>query len=114
MWVRRSTLEVTKGEASAFSTTPADGRKRDYWSCGHCNTRLWGQARNPDILVVRAGTLHDTSWLRPVAHLWMRSAQPWFVLPPTATRYETQPEDMRELAALWRKSQEPQGPADAA
>jgi len=113
MWVHRSALEVTKGEPISLSTTPADGRKRTYWSCGHCNTRLWGQAKNPDILIVRAGTLHDTSWLRPVAHLWTRSAQSWFDFPPSATRYETQPEDLRELAALWRKSQEQQGTRDA-
>lgn len=106
MWVRRPALEVTKGEAAALSMTAADGRKRNYWICADCNTRLWGQAKNPEILIVRAGTLRDTSWFRPVAHLWVRSAQPWFVFPPDATRFETQPEDMRELAAMWRRSQE--------
>ena len=26
---------------------------------------------------VRAGTLDDTSWLRPTRHIWTRSKQPW-------------------------------------
>jgi hypothetical protein len=26
---------------------------------------------------VRAGSLDDTSWLRPTRHLWTRSKQPW-------------------------------------
>jgi hypothetical protein len=26
---------------------------------------------------VRAGTLDDTSWLRPARHIWARSKQPW-------------------------------------
>jgi hypothetical protein len=30
---------------------------------------------------VRAGTLHDTSWLRPTVHFWTRSKQPWIILP---------------------------------
>ena len=43
---------------------------------------------------VRAGTLDETSWLRPTAHFWTRSAQPWVVLPPDGQRFETQPADM--------------------
>jgi hypothetical protein len=42
---------------------------------------------------VRAGTLDDTFWLRPTAHFWTRSAQPWVVLPPDGQRFETQPAD---------------------
>ena len=30
---------------------------------------------------IRAGTLDDTSWLRPTRHIWARSKQPWVVLP---------------------------------
>jgi len=29
---------------------------------------------------VRAGTLDDTSWVRPTAHFWTRSKQPWIAL----------------------------------
>ncbi len=28
-------------------------------------------------MTIRAGSLDDTSWLRPAAHFFMRSAQPW-------------------------------------
>ena len=47
-----------------------------------------------DALRVRAGTLDDTSWLRPTAHFWTRSAQPWVVVPEEDQRFETQPEDL--------------------
>ena len=40
---------------------------------------------------VRAGTLDDTSWLRPTVHFWTRSAQPWLALPEGDTRFQTQP-----------------------
>jgi hypothetical protein len=31
----------------------------------------------PVAATVRAGTLDDTAWLLPVAHIFVRSAQPW-------------------------------------
>jgi hypothetical protein len=43
---------------------------------------------------VRGGTFDDTSWLRPTAHLWTRSAQPWIALPEGDRKFETQPADM--------------------
>ena len=32
---------------------------------------------DPEISSVKAGSLDDTSWLRPVGHIWTRSRQPW-------------------------------------
>jgi hypothetical protein len=46
-------------------------------------------------LRVRAGTLDDTSWLRPTAHFWTRSKQPWIVLPEGDQSFATQPEDLQ-------------------
>jgi hypothetical protein len=43
---------------------------------------------------VRAGTLDDTSWLKPTAHIWTRSKQPWITLPEGDRCFETQPEDL--------------------
>jgi hypothetical protein len=42
-------------------------------------------------LISRAGTLDDTSWLRPTAHFWTRSKQPWITLPEGDQIFETQP-----------------------
>ena len=62
------------------------------------NTRLWSEPEKyPRLAVVRPGTLDDTSWLRPVAHLWTRSAQPWFEFPEGVVRFATQPDDLKEL-----------------
>jgi hypothetical protein len=39
--------------------------------------------------------LDDISWLRPTAHFWIRSKQPWVVLPDQPSHvFETQPDDM--------------------
>lgn len=103
MWVPRGALEVTKGDAELHTSTTEDGRLRQVRTCAACGVRLWSEPQKlPDIAIVRAGTLDDTSWVHPVAHLWTRSAQPWFVFPPGVPRYETQPADFFELS---RKSE---------
>lgn len=67
------------------------------------NTHLWSETPTyPEFLLLRPGSLDDTSWLQPVAHVWTRSAQPWFRFAPGATTYDTQPADLTELAALWQ------------
>ncbi len=42
------------------------------------------QARGQGMIFIKAGTLDDVSDLKPTAHYWARSAQPWFVMPPDA------------------------------
>jgi len=75
----------------------AGGRVKARWVCPDCGTWLFGSPRprvgqTGTIRVVRGGTLDDTSWLRPTAHYWTRSRQPWVVLPDDAAVFETQPD----------------------
>ena len=51
---------------------------------------------------VRAGTLDDTSWLKPVAHIFVKSAQPWIKPAADAECYDTSPPDFGPLAQKWR------------
>ena len=103
MWVHRAAIEVTKGEAALHVSTGADGRIRHGRICAQCGVRLWSElSKHPDLAVMRPGTLDNTSWVRPIAHLWTRSAQPWFAFPEGVARYPQQPADMRELFELWR------------
>jgi hypothetical protein len=45
---------------------------------GACQRPLWICGLPRDGFVrVRAGSLDDTSWLRPTWHIWTRSKQPW-------------------------------------
>lgn len=102
LMVRRDALGLEAGTTAPYAATLADGRTKQGRMCGACGTRLWGEPIGaPHVVVVQPGTLDDTSWLRPVAHIWTRSAQPWIVFPPDATRFERQPPDLRELVALW-------------
>ena len=85
MWVRRAALEVIRGEAAQRASTTPDGRASNTRICAQCVARLWTEPpRQPELAVLRPGTLDDTAWLVPVAHLWTRSAQPWFAFPEGA------------------------------
>ena len=103
MVVSRKSFEVQKGKPVHYSVKLADGRTKTGQVCPTCSTRVWGEpVKLPDMVIVQPGTLDDTSWLRPVAHIWTRSAQPWFPFPEGVARYEAQPPP-GELAKLWRE-----------
>jgi hypothetical protein len=89
-------FSFTGAEPHAIQRTADSGRTVTRWVCPSCGTWMWsGPKPDPatrDALRVRAGTLDDTSWLRPTVHFWTRSAQPWVVLPEGDQRFETQPE----------------------
>jgi hypothetical protein len=55
------------------------GRTNTRWVCPECGSWIAGPARG-GLIRVRAGTLDDTSWLRPTRHIWTRSKQPWVTL----------------------------------
>jgi hypothetical protein len=99
----RSSLKVQKGNPVQVDLTLVDGRVKRRQVCPSCGTRLWGEPlKLPDAVIVQPGTLDDASWLRPVAHIWTRSAQPWFQFPEDAVLFEGQPPHM-DLRKLWRE-----------
>lgn len=72
--------------------------------CGACHTRL--TVRNtatPGMVILKAGTLDDCSDLRPVAHAWVRSKQPWVTLDPACLTFDEQPtpSDFGAIAQAW-------------
>ena len=103
MWVKRSSIQVTKGEVTLHESVNAEGKPRLAKICGQCGVRMWSEPpKYPDYAVMRPGTLDDTSWVRPIAHIWTRSAQPWFVFPEGVPKYEKQVGGLEPLIDLWR------------
>jgi hypothetical protein len=104
MSVASKTFRVTRGEPKAWRRIGATGVQSTYWFCGGCGGRIYGERDvRPDIIAVRAGTLDDTSWLLPVAHVFMRSAQPWERIPDNAECFETVPKDFWALSDKWQQ-----------
>ncbi len=103
MIVNRSDLTIVSG-AVAENVFLHNGTEVKRHHCKNCGSALWFSSdAAPEICALKPGTFKDTSWLKPVAHLWLRSAQPWVTLDDDAARYQTQPE-IEELIELWRRS----------
>ena len=104
MIVRREALQFVRGQPHEFSIEMPDGRVKRSHFCSRCSTRLFGPSSVSGLAVVEPGTLDDTSWLRPVAHIWTRSAQPWVAIPDGALRFEQEPQgdDWLALIRAWK------------
>lgn len=89
--VETAAFKLTGIELEPIHRTADSGRTVTRLVCPECGSWV-GNAARPDDQRVRAGTLDDTSWLRPTLHFWTRSKQPWVVLPEADQIFETQPD----------------------
>jgi len=71
--------------------TADSGAVLSRWVCPECGSWVCGTSSSDDLRRLRAGTLDDTTWVRPTAHFWTRSNQPWITLPEGDQIFETQP-----------------------
>jgi len=103
MPVSTEAFRITQEKPRAWRSVRDSGARTASWFRGDCAGRLYGERdTRPSSLNVQAGTLDDTAWLVPVAHLFMSSAQRWEQVGGEAVCFETMPDDFRALAAKWR------------
>jgi hypothetical protein len=93
-------FRLTAGEPKELRRVSDSGNIGTRWVCPECGVWICGGSKpgptpGTGLRMVRAGTLDDTSWVRPTVHFWTRSAQPWIVFPPGDRVFETQPDDFR-------------------
>jgi hypothetical protein len=105
MPVPRDAIEVT-GTPKSWRRVSDSGRAILCVFCADCGVRLFhNPERNPQVSIVKPGTLDDTTWLKPVGHIWTRSAQSWMEIPPQLVNYEAQPADLSRLIEAWQAQQ---------
>ena len=98
MPVPRAAVVILQGQPKQWKRVSDSGREVSCLFCGECGTRLFhNPARNAKITNVKAGTLDDTSWLKPVGNLWTQSSQKWVILSDEILNYEAQPSDFSPL-----------------
>ena len=80
--VAKDDFEI-EGETRAATLPTGSGAGYDLHFCTKCGTYVWCiyHIRSDPVLIVRTGTLDDAAKLRPQAHIFTRSMQPWFTLP---------------------------------
>jgi len=93
MLVPRDGFAFIKGEPKRFDFVADSGNGKTGWCCPDCGVRLMHDTEGRDSITVRAGTLDGAGELRPVGHIWTRSAQAWMKFDETDLIYEKAPED---------------------
>lgn len=80
------------GELKLFERSSDSGRPLRCFFCPECGTRIYHQPSYAGgVINIKAGTLDDTSWLRPQMHAWVSKQQPWVVIPEGTPKHPTQP-----------------------
>jgi hypothetical protein len=101
--VLEAAFAFTAGEPKIVEWTSDAGTTRFGWYCGDCGSRIaHGQRPTNGVLSVRSGTFDDTSWVEPVGDIWVRSKQPWIVIPPERIAHEQQPTDYAPFVEKFR------------
>jgi hypothetical protein len=101
--VRREDLTVG-GEVRVFARVSDAGNRREGWFCQACGVRVVHATAGSDEVNIKAGTLDDTSWLRPAGHIWTASRQPFLATGDGELDYFGQPDDgYAALAERWRE-----------
>ena len=88
--VPETAFRLMGAEPRQIQRVADSGRMNIRLVCPECGTWICGMPRD-GVHRVRAGTLDDTSWLRPSRHIWTRSKQPWIRFPEGDEVFETQP-----------------------
>jgi hypothetical protein len=90
--VPREGFELLSGEPRVYAARGDSGGAKDCMFCGDCGTRLYNAIESlPKTFNVKPGTLDDTSWLRPAAHVWVSRKQPWVPIPDGVATFERNP-----------------------
>ena len=78
--VPKGSLNI-EGELSAYHDQGTSGQAVIRKFCGQCGSPILSDVTAlPTMDFLKAGTLDDTSWLKPEAQLWCDSAQSWLNL----------------------------------
>jgi hypothetical protein len=101
---RSGCFVLTSGEPRKWRRRSAGGAESTSWFCGQCGGCIFGEnLERPGIINVRAGTLDETWWLRPIAIISLRSAQAWQRIHNNAECFHAIPQDVFSLSEQWRQ-----------
>ncbi len=97
--VQTEHFEIT-GAMKVYRRSTDLGGTTACWFCQACGTRLYHQSvGESDSVTIKGGSLDRADLLDPIAHIWIKSKQPWVILPPGIPSHQTQPDDLD----AWRR-----------
>lgn len=86
LWIPASAFALLSGSLKFFEVVCDSGRIKSCAFCPTCGTRIYHRTDDAGISI-KAGTLDDTSSLRPTHHYWTKRKQPWVKIPTGSTTF---------------------------
>lgn len=98
MPILKENVELISGDMDYFDKAADSGRTVRMFGCVKCGTKIWNEPlATPAMLVVKPGTLDDSSWARPVGNIWTDRALPWAVIDWSHPHFPGQPPNRQPL-----------------
>jgi len=94
-------MSLLQGEHEFVKVPTDSGRTHWVARCSTCHTAMWNEhgSRSAITRYVRVGTLDEPNRLPPLAHIFVRSKQPWLALEPDTPAFKA----YYDAAKLWPK-----------
>ena len=89
--VPAAAFALTKGAPRRYSSLGDSGREVSRGFCETCGSPLFSTPPGGTLVVVKAGSLDDPSWLEVRGALYAKSAQPWAHIDPNKLVFEKMP-----------------------
>jgi len=90
--VPKAAITLKQGTLKGFTSTAESGNTVTRKFCPECGTPVFSEpSANPDLGIIKAGSMDDASWLKPGAILWRSSAQPWAHIDSALPTFEKNP-----------------------
>ena len=91
--VKSAAFRLTQGTPKRYTAVADSGRTLHRYFCGDCGSPIYSQrAAAPEMMMVRAGTLDDSSGLKISTNIWTKSARGWGHIDPASKQYSAQPD----------------------
>ena len=85
-------FKLTQGTPKRFTVKADSGRTLFRHFCGDCGSPIYSQRETtPERIVVRAGTIDDSSGMKITTNIWTSSARPWSWIDPASEQVPGNP-----------------------
>lgn len=86
--VPTSAVTFTSGTPKLFNDTAASGNILKRYFCADCGSPIYSQREKmPEMMVLKVGTLDNSSGMKLVMNIWTKSARPWMHIDPATSCY---------------------------
>lgn len=86
--VPASAFTLLAGQPKVYADKADSGNTLYRAFCSDCGAPIYSQREQmPDMMIVKAGTLDDSSAMSVIMNIWTRSARPWAHIAPDVEQY---------------------------